>query len=82
MSIELLTYNHKEKLTEAFERSHRKIDIVSPFLSEDTADYFSKLIKKKQIPISTAEMFFPFALVSNMDPSVDRISVCTAHFAH
>ena len=47
MSIELLTYNHKEKLTEAFERSHRKIDIVSPFLSEDTADYFSKLIKKK-----------------------------------
>ena len=50
MSIELLTYNHKEKLTEAFERSHRKIDIVSPFLSEDTADYFSKLIKKKQIP--------------------------------
>mgnify|MGYP001128932995 CR=1 FL=1 len=57
MSIELLTYNHKEKLTEAFERSHRKIDIVSPFLSEDTADYFSKLIKKKQIPATFITRF-------------------------
>lgn len=49
MSIELLTYNHKEKLTEAFERSHQEIDIVSPFLTEDTANYLSKLIKKKHL---------------------------------
>lgn len=48
MSIELLTYNHKEKLTEAFERSHRKIDIVSPFLSEDTADYFQNSSRKNK----------------------------------
>ena len=41
MSIELLTYNHKEKLTEAFERSHQELDIVSPFLTEDTANYLS-----------------------------------------
>ena len=47
MSIELLTYNHKEKLTEAFERSHRKIDIGSPFFLADTADYFSHLLRKK-----------------------------------
>ena len=32
--------------------------------------------------IGAAEMFFPFTVVSDMDPFVYRAAICTAHFAH